>query len=88
LLKQFQWFVHYRHGRKHGSIQANVVLEELSVLHLDQKAARRRLSLQPPAKLDIKPHSHYDRLLSTRLHLLIVSLPMGQAYSNLHTTYH
>ena len=32
-------------GRKHGSIQADMVLEkELRVLHLDSKAARKRLS--------------------------------------------
>jgi hypothetical protein len=34
----------YHHGGKHGSIQADMVLEkELRVLHLDAKAARRRL---------------------------------------------
>jgi hypothetical protein len=36
--------VHFHSGRKHGSIQADLVLEELRVLHLDLKAARRRLS--------------------------------------------
>jgi hypothetical protein len=34
----FRVLVHYHHGRKHGSIQAGMVLEELSVLHLDPKA--------------------------------------------------
>jgi hypothetical protein len=34
--------VHYHHGRRHGSTQADTVLEkEMRVLHLDQKAARR-----------------------------------------------
>ena len=42
------WFrgsVHYHHDRKHGSIQADTVLEkEPRVLHLDLKAVRRRLA--------------------------------------------
>jgi hypothetical protein len=34
--------IHYHHGRKHGSVQADTVLEkELRVLHLDPSAARR-----------------------------------------------
>ena len=37
--------VHYRYGGKHGSMQADIVLEELRVLHLDMKAARRRLDV-------------------------------------------
>ena len=37
--------VHYHHGGKHGSMQADMVLEkELRVLHLDLKATRRRLT--------------------------------------------
>jgi hypothetical protein len=35
----FRSLVHYHHGRKHGSKQADVVLEkELRVLHLDLQA--------------------------------------------------
>jgi hypothetical protein len=34
-------------GGKHGNMQAGMVLEELRVLHLDQKAATRRLSSAP-----------------------------------------
>jgi len=41
---QFRGSVHYRHNRKHGGIQAGMVLEELRVLHLDLKAKRRRLT--------------------------------------------
>jgi hypothetical protein len=34
--------VHYYHNRKHGSLQADMVLEkELRVMHLDLKATRR-----------------------------------------------
>jgi hypothetical protein len=35
----FRGSVHYHHSRKHGSIQADMVLEELRILHLDPKAA-------------------------------------------------
>ena len=37
--------VHYHHGRKHGSVQADMVLEkELRVLHLDLTLAKRVLA--------------------------------------------
>ena len=37
--------VDHHHGGKHGSIQADMVLEkELRVLHINPQAARRRLS--------------------------------------------
>jgi hypothetical protein len=78
----FRGLVHY-HGRKHGSLQANVELEkELRVLHLDPKAARRRLAstgsqnaLSPalgrPGVLGaLKAHLQNDVLHSTRPHLL------------------
>jgi hypothetical protein len=36
LAYSFRGSVHYHHGRKHGSMQADMVLEkELRVLHLD-----------------------------------------------------
>jgi hypothetical protein len=45
LAYKFRGSVHYPHGRKHGSIRADMVLEkELRVLHLDPKASIRRLS--------------------------------------------
>jgi hypothetical protein len=40
----FRGSVHYHHGGKHGSIQAGMVLEKPGVLHLDPKAARKKLS--------------------------------------------
>jgi hypothetical protein len=43
LAYSFRGLVHYRHGRKHGSMQARMVLEELRVLHHDPKAAGSRL---------------------------------------------
>ena len=44
LAYSFRGSVHYYHGGKHGSVKADMVLlEELRVLNLDPKAARRRL---------------------------------------------
>ena len=43
LAYRFRVPIYYHHGRKHGSIQAGMVLEELRVLHLHPKA-RSRLS--------------------------------------------
>jgi len=40
---QLQRFSLYHHARKHGSMQADMMLEELKVLHPDPKATRRRL---------------------------------------------
>ena len=44
--------VHYHYGEKHGSIQTDMKLEEPRVLHLDLKAARRRLFLLYWAELE------------------------------------
>ena len=44
LAYSFRGSVHYHHGTKHGSVQADTVLEELTALHLDLKVARRGLS--------------------------------------------
>lgn len=42
LVYSFRGLVHYCHGRKHGSIQAEMRLEnELKVLYLDLQAAER-----------------------------------------------
>ena len=45
LAYSFRGSVHYRHGRKCGSVQEDMELEEQRVLHLDLKADRTRLSL-------------------------------------------
>jgi hypothetical protein len=48
---RFRSSVHYHHSRKHGSMQADMVLEkELRVLHLDRKAARRDWHPQAPRR--------------------------------------
>jgi hypothetical protein len=39
----YRGLVHNRHGKKHDSRQADMVLEEPGVLHLDLKVAGRRL---------------------------------------------
>ena len=37
---QFRGLVHYHHGRKHGGMQTDIILEKvLRVLYPDQKAA-------------------------------------------------
>ena len=38
LAYSFRGSVHYHHGGRHGSVQADMVLEELRVLHLDLQA--------------------------------------------------
>ena len=70
LAYRFRGSVHYHHGRKHGSIQVDMVLEkELRVLHLDKTAARRGLpSRQLGGGSQSLPHS--DTLPPTRPHLL------------------
>jgi hypothetical protein len=46
LVYRFRGSVLYYQGRKHDRVQAGMVSEdELRVLHLDQKAARSRLTL-------------------------------------------
>jgi hypothetical protein len=42
LAYRFRGSVHYHHGRKHGGMQADMVLEkELRGLHFDPKVTRR-----------------------------------------------
>jgi hypothetical protein len=44
LAYRFRGSLHYHQGRKHGSIQAGMVQEELTVLHLHLKVASGRLT--------------------------------------------
>jgi hypothetical protein len=74
LAYKFRDSVIYHHGRKHGSIQAGMVLEDLRVLHLD-KAVARRDCLIGSQEDGLKAHPHSDTLPPTRPHLLIVPLP-------------
>jgi len=41
LVYRFRGLVHYHYGDKYGSIQADMMMEELRVLHLDPQAAER-----------------------------------------------
>jgi hypothetical protein len=50
LAYSFRVSVHYHHGRKHGSTQADTVVEEPRVLHLDPKAAKGDWLLQAARK--------------------------------------
>jgi hypothetical protein len=60
LAYSFRRLIHYHHGRKHGSIQAGMVLEMLRVLHLDPKG-RRRLSSTGIREEALKAHPHSDQ---------------------------
>jgi hypothetical protein len=84
----FRGSVQYHHDGKHGSMRADTVLEELRVLHLDLKTARR---------LSIEISKSTSTLPPTRQCLLIVLLPMakhsnmrtwGHSYSNMRTWEH
>jgi len=59
-----------------------MALEELRTLHLHPKEVRSRLILLYWVELPSHPHS--DTLPPTRPHLLTVTVPKGQAYSNHH----
>ena len=76
---QFRGSVHYHHVGKHDSVQADVVLEkELRVLHWDPQAAEGdcvpTLGMAFSNKASPTP---------TRSHLLIVPLPMDQAFKHM-----
>jgi hypothetical protein len=61
---QFRGLVHYHQLRKLVSLQAGVVQEELSVLHLVLKANRRRMSLSHVARKRVsKPISKVTHFL-------------------------
>jgi hypothetical protein len=59
----FRSSVHYHQGRKHGSIQAGMVLEELRVPQLVPKANRRKTDSRVPRRSVLK-------LIPTVTHLL------------------
>ena len=69
LAYSFIYLVHYHHGGnggKHGIVQANVMLLETRILHLDSKAARKRFWIIL-ARLEhiyktLKLHVHNDTL--------------------------
>ena len=80
LAYRFRGSVRYHHSGKHGSIQADMVLEkELRVLHLDPKAAEGDcLSYSIELSIcDLWAHLHSDILPPTKPHLLIVLLPIA-----------
>jgi hypothetical protein len=74
LAYSFRGSVHYLHGGKHGSVQADMVLEKkLRVLHLDLKAAegdRFTLARLEPYET-LKSSLHSDTFPLRRPHLLL-----------------
>ena len=69
---QFQSSVHYHHGGKLGSVQADVVQKGIVCY------TGHSLSIG-----DSKACPHSDTLPPTRPHLLIVPLPKGQAFKHM-----
>jgi hypothetical protein len=73
-------------------MQADMMLEKLRILHLVLKATRRELVSTSSQQGNLfhtgwslsirtlKDFLHSGTLLPTRSHLLILPLPMGQAY--------
>jgi hypothetical protein len=70
---QFGGAVYHHHGRKHGDVHANMVLEkELRVLHLDPMATRRSVSLQAVKNLShwVQPEHRTSKSTFTGTHFL------------------
>jgi hypothetical protein len=86
LAYSFRGLIHYHHGGTQGSFQADMLLGEPRVLHLDPKAIRKRLAFHTGCSLslgDLKAHLHNDALLPNKAppiipHLLIVPLLMAK----------
>ena len=75
LAYSFRGSVRYHHSKKHGIVQADLVLEEQRVLHFNQKAAGRRLSFPHWVKLE-----HWSPPGST--YTVAHFLQEGHTYSN------
>jgi hypothetical protein len=59
MVYSFKGLVHYHHGEKHETLQADIVLEKPRLLHLDLKASRRLFSkacLLSDTLLPTRPH--------------------------------
>jgi hypothetical protein len=56
LTYSFRGSVYYHHGRKYGSMQADLVLEELSVLHHDPKTAQEETVFYNQSRRGSLPH--------------------------------
>ena len=65
----FRGSVHYHYGRKHGSMQADMIQEELRVLYLDPTTARKGL-LPRQLEESLKAHAYSNTLPLTGLYLL------------------
>ena len=74
LAYSFRDLIHYHHSEKHGSMQADMVLEELRVLLLDlQTSDKRRLVCHTGHSLiigDLKAYPNSDILPPIKPHLL------------------
>jgi hypothetical protein len=84
LAYQLKGSVHYHQGRKHGSIQTGMALEELKVLHLVLKSKQEKTSSHMTRRRVSNPTPKSDTLLPTRPHLLIVPLPGASIFKPPH----
>ena len=70
LAYSFRGLVHYHHGGEHGSVQAEIELEDLRALNFDLQVAERDwVILGLSIYQTLKPSSSYTLPL-TRLHLV------------------
>jgi hypothetical protein len=79
LAYSFRGSVHHQHGRKHDSVQADIVLEEPRILCLDPKADRKRLSFHFGQILSIgnnkaTPHTSWRPSFQTQESMKIKSI--------------
>jgi hypothetical protein len=96
LAYSFRCLVHHYHGRKHGIMLADMVVEERKVLYLDPKSYRERLFSRQPGGTssilgrvrvlgNLKTNQHSNTISPIKPCLLLLSLPMSQAYSHHHS---
>lgn len=91
LTHSFKDLVHYFHGEKHGGVPEDMVLEkEMRALHFSLQAAEGVCHTRPRLTTDENPNpsstvTHIIQQSHTypkRLELLIVELPMCQAFTH------
>jgi hypothetical protein len=91
---RFRGSIHYHHGRKCGSVQADRVMEkELRILRLDLKVVRRKISrriFHAARRWISKPNPTVTHLLqqghTNSKEAIFPGHSLGQAYSNHHIT--
>jgi len=87
LAYSFKGSVHYHHGRKHGSMQADMVLEEPRVLHLDLQASGDRVDTELEHKRPQNPppqwHTSSSRATFQEGNIPYSTTLCGQAFKHM-----